>query len=390
MEQLTRRSVLAAGAAAPWAWLRRGDDAVPAIGAAFIGPPRAIPAAEPFFASGFLDHVPPVPYVHCPSICELADGGLACAWYAGSAEATRDVAVWLATAPAVSTAAEGRAAWSQPRAVVDRARAAADLDRFVDKVGNGVVFRAPDDRVWLVFVSIAVGGWSGSTLNACSSADGGATWSAVRRLVLSPFLNVSELVRAAPVMLDSGEIALPIYHECAGKFPEMLWLRPVGDRLIARKTRLAGGRSLLQPAVVPLDAERGLAFLRDHSARRRLVVQATDDAGRTWSPPSPTPLPNPDASVAALALSDGTVLLACNRARSLRESLDLVLFDPTAKAWHAIATLDRETGARFAYPYLIRDRRGVVHLVYTWKMARIRHVAMNEAWIRSQPREPVA
>lgn len=389
MEQLTRRSALATVVAAPWAWIRNRGGAVPAAGAAFIGPPAPLPAAEPFFASGFIDHVPPVPYVHCPSICELAGGGLACAWYAGSAEATRDVAVWLSTAPA-TVAADGTSSWSTPRVVVDRFRAMRDLDRFVDKVGNAIVFGDSAGRLWLVFVSIAVGGWSGSTLNYSSSADDGATWSPIRRLVLSPFFNVSELVRAAPVLLDSGEIALPIYHECMGKFPEMLWLRPDGDRLVARKTRLAGGRSLLQPAVAPLDAERGLAFLRNHSARRRLVVQATDDAGRTWSSPAPTPLPNPDASVAAISLSDGTVLLACNLARSLRESLDLVLFDPATEAWYSLATLDRETGARFAYPFLIRDRSGLVHLVYTWKMARVRHVVMNEEWIRGQPREPVA
>jgi predicted neuraminidase len=157
-----------------------------------------------------------------------------------------------------------------------------------------------------------------------------------------------------------------------------------------RKTRLAGGRSLLQPAVVPLDGQRCLAFLRDHSPARRLVVQRSLDTGRTWSPPAPTPLPNPDASVAAVRLSDGTVLVACNLARQGRATLDLVQFDPAADAWHRLATLDDEPGALFAYPYMAQDRRGRVHLVYTWKMRRVRHVVMNEAWLRAQGREPVA
>jgi predicted neuraminidase len=38
---------------------------------------------------------------------------------------------------------------------------------------------------------------------------------------------------------------------------------------------------------------------------------------------------------------------------------------------------------------MVQDRRGLVHLVYTWKMKRIRHVAMNETWIFAQPSEPI-
>lgn len=386
MDDLTRRSVLSAGVAAVWAWPRH-EVAVPPADAAFRL--ATTPAADepPLFASAFIDHDPPLPYLHCPSLCERPDGGLVCAWYAGSYETARDVGVWMTTAPAP---ADTPAAWMPPRVVIDRGRATAELHRFIDKVGNAVVFTDDSGRLWLVYVTIAVGGWSGSSLNACSSTDGGDTWGQSRRLATSPFFNVSELVRAAPVRLDSGELILPVYHECMGKFPELLWLEPTGDALRVRKTRLAGGRTLLQPAVVPLDHKHCLAFLRDHSPARRLVVQRSSDTARTWLPPEPTPLPNPDASVAAVRLSDGTVLVACNLASQGRATLDLVLFDPAADAWHRLATLDDEPGERFAYPYMVQDRRGRVQLVYTWKMRRVRHVVMNEAWLREQPRGPVA
>lgn len=386
MDDLTRRSVLSAGVAAVWAWPRH-EVAVPPADAAFRL--ATTPAADepPLFASAFIDHDPPLPYLHCPSLCERPDGGLVCAWYAGSYETARDVGVWMTTAPAP---ADTPAAWMPPRVVIDRGRATAELHRFIDKVGNAVVFTDDSGRLWLVYVTIAVGGWSGSSLNACSSTDGGDTWGPSRRLATSPFFNVSELVRAAPVRLDSGDLILPVYHECMGKFPELLWLEPTGDALRVRKTRLTGGRTLLQPAVVPLDQKHCLAFLRDHSPARRLVVQRSSDTARTWLPPEPTPLPNPDASVAAVRLSDGTVLVACNLASQGRATLDLVLFDPAADAWHRLATLDDEPGERFAYPYMVQDRRGRVQLVYTWKMRRVRHVVMNEAWLREQPRGPVA
>jgi predicted neuraminidase len=37
-----------------------------------------------------------------------------------------------------------------------------------------------------------------------------------------------------------------------------------------------------------------------------------------------------------------------------------------------------------------QDARGTIHLVYAWKMRRIRHVMMNESWLRRQPAEPLA
>lgn len=389
MDDLTRRSVLTAGVAAAWAWPRPDRVALPAAASFRLA---AAPAADepPLFASGFLDHDPPLPYVHCPSICAMADGSLACAWYAGSRETARDVAVWIATAPAPAPGSPEPIAWGRPRVVVDRARATEQLARFVDKVGNAVVFGDDTGRLWLVYVTIAIGGWSGSTLNACSSVDGGATWTASTRLPVSPFFNVSELVRAAPARLATGEIVLPIYHECMGKFPELLWLLPEAGSLRVRKARLTGGRSLLQPALVPLDERRCVAFLRDHSPARRLVVMRSADAGSTWSSPEPTPLPNPDASVAAVRLSDGSLVLACNLAREGRATLDLVRYDDGRGAWQRLATLDAEPNARFAYPYMEQDRRGTVHLVYAWKMRRIRHVALNEAWLLGQPREPLA
>jgi len=388
MADLTRRGMLASAAAAVWCWPRSGSDPLPSAGSRFRLAEPSAEAGRPFFASSFIDHDPALPYVHCPSICELPNGRMACAWYAGSRETGRDVAIWFSeTAP--FTDADADIPWTLPRSIVDRASATKSLARYVDKVGNSVLFTDDSGRLWLVYVTIAVGGWSGSSLNACSSVDGGATWTGSHRLTLSPFFNISELVRAAPVALESGEIGLPIYHECLGKFPEMLWLEPAGDRLVATKSRLTGGRSFLQPAVVPLGDREAVAFLRDHSATHRLVEQRTSDGGLTWSPPVATPLPNPDASVAALRLSDGSLLVASNNSPVNRESIGLTV-STGAAGWRPVATLDNEAGQKFAYPFLHRDRRGLVHLVYTWKMRRIRHVVMNEAWIRAQAPEPVA
>ena len=405
MQDLTRRTMLVSAAAAMWCWPRPERSALPAAGSLFRMPAAPVANESPFFASSFIDHDPALAYVHCPSICARTDGGLACAWYAGSREGGRDVAVWMAESAAlnITQSTSGNRGgehpvWGAPQRIVDRQTAMRDLDRYVDKVGNSVLFAMPDGQLWLVYVTIAAGGWSGSSLNACCSRDGGATWSQSQRLTLSPFFNISELVRAAPVLVNSGEIGLPVYHECIGKFPEMLWLRRDGERLVATKSRMAGGRSMLQPTIVPLNGDHAVAYLRNHSKTRQLFVQRTADAGHTWSPPAATGLANPDASVAAIRLSTGHVLIVFNNSRSNRHNLSVAIAEGSpgpdgspifSNDWQQVATLDDEAHENFAYPYMIQDATGCVHLVYSWKMKRIRHVAMNEAWILSQVRKPV-
>jgi len=158
MADLTRRSVLASAAAALWCLPRPDRAGQPDGGnARFLIEPTPDGGQRPFFASGFIDHDPALPYVHCPSICELPDGRLVCAWYAGSRETARDVAVWLADAGPVGNTET--IPWGRPRMVIDRDRAIEQLGRFVDKVGNSVVFADAEGRLWLVYVTIAIGGW---------------------------------------------------------------------------------------------------------------------------------------------------------------------------------------------------------------------------------------
>ncbi|WP_206323709.1 exo-alpha-sialidase, partial [Pseudomonas viridiflava] len=95
--------------------------------------------------------------------------------------------------------------------------------KYIRKLGNPVIALAPDKRLWLFYVSVSVGGWAGSTVNAMVSSDMGANWSPPRQLVTSPFLNISTLVRAAPVFHADGSIGLPVYHEFLGKFAEYLY-----------------------------------------------------------------------------------------------------------------------------------------------------------------------
>lgn len=377
---MRRAAALCCAAVAVGASLWPGADPQPHPEFRAVRPAVATDEA-PFYAEEFLNEESSGRMCHVASLCELSDGRLASVWYSGTAECAPDVTIEFA-----SRAPGDGAAWSAPRTIVTRESASRESKRFVKAVGNPVVFADDRDRLWLLHSAILLGGHAGSSLDVATSDDGGATWGRRRRLTLSPFLNVSELARGRPVPLEGGGFAIPVYHELLGKFPEMLWLSAAESRsgLAWRKTRLAGGRSFLQPVVVPADARNAVAFLRDRSRRRAVTMQATRDGGATWSAPVATDLPSPDAPVDVLPMSDGRLLIAFNDSPSGRSVLRLAASSDRGATWKRIATLEDEPGGRFAYPYMIRARDGRLHLVYSWQMRRIRHVTFNEAWLRAR------
>ena len=347
-------------------------------------PSYALPGqATPFFAEELINPDSPRRMSHVASICELPDGRLAAVWYAGSREGARDVAICFATQQ------RGQTNWTTPRAILTPELASRELHRRVRKVGNAVIFADPAEaKLYLLYVTITVGGWSGSSLNLTTSPDEGQSWTSSQRLTLSPFFNISELVRNRPVPLSDGGWLVPIYHECIGKFPELLWLRDTADGFSATKSRIAGGRSGFQPALAALSTNTALAFLRDCSPRRRVSVARTDDAARTWSSPQALELPNPDSGLSALRLRDGRVLVAFNDSTAGRGNLRLAVSEDQGRTWRRLATLEDETGAEFSYPYLLQGRDGKIHLVYTWKRKAIKHVAFNLAWLNAQKGQP--
>jgi predicted neuraminidase len=341
----------------------------------------AIPPDEPFIHREFISPDTGSGMVHVGSMCELSGGGLAAAWYGGTREGARDVAIFL------SVKGPGDAvSWSRPEKVVDRASASRELGRYVKKVGNPVLFSDSGDRLWLAYVTIAAGGWSGSSLNVKWSDDAGMTWTNSLRLTLSPFFNISELVRNRPLPLSSGGIAVPIYHEFLGYFPEILWLQPglKAPGIHFKKSRMTGGQSFIQPSVVAFGPSLATAFYRCRSPKKAIGTAVTKDAGATWSEPQALSLPNPDAALDALLLSDQRILMAFNDSAANRENLRLAVSHDQGRHWTRVATLESAPGREFSYPYMIRTQDGQIHLIYTWDRKQIQHVVFNEAWIDAQ------
>lgn len=325
--------------------------------------------------------------VHAASLCELPDGRLAASWYEGSKEAAPDVVIRFSLRDQ-----EHAAAWSLPRVIADPLTTSREQARYVRKVGNGLLFLDSADRLCLLFVTMPVGGWSVCSLNIKTSQDSGLTWSRAQRLALSPFFNISELVRNGPIPLAGGARIIPIYHECLSLYSEWLILdrKPKTEELVWRKERIRGSKGLLQPTLAVYGPRQAAAFFRSSLPDRAIYASTTQDGGFTWSKPHPTGLPNPNSAVSALALASGKTLLAFNDSTNGRENMRLAISRDQGSSWKRIGSTDEEPGSEFSYPFLIQDHGGFIRLAYTWKRKSVKLVSFNEAWIAHREKEEEA
>ncbi|MYE20142.1 MAG: hypothetical protein F4Y06_09510 [Rhodospirillales bacterium] len=324
--------------------------------------------------------------VHSATLTELPQGGVQAFWYGGSREGARDVGIYTARL------LPNERSWTLPREVMTRPRLSEELGRYIKKLGNPVAFLDASGQVWLFFVSVSVGGWSGSAINAMVSQDGGETFGPAKRLVTSPAFNVSTLVRGRPVQMRDGSITLPVYHEFLGKFAELLRLDP--DGVVLEKKRLTLGRRHIQPVLVPEDAETANVFLRyAGETDKRIHYVSTDDAGREFTAPRGSNLPNPDSAIDAVRVAGHALLMVYNHSEVARHILALAVSEGDPGHWTRIHDLEHAeagTGQLFSYPSILRDQAGRTHVVYTHNRTYIKHVMFNDAWLADARRSALS
>ncbi len=356
--------------------------------------------------------------VHAASLVELGDGRVRAFWFAGSREGAQDVEIRSAVFD------PEKDSWGPEHSIANREDTQRSLLRYVKKLGNPVALRAPDGKLWLFYVTVSLGGWAGSSITAITSSDDGATWSPARRLITSPFINISTLVKGAPFLYSDGTMGLPVYHEFIGKFGELLRIEATGE--IIDKQRLSSGKSALQPVMLIKNPQQALVLMRrSGSSPKRVIATGTTDAGKHWSLPAKTALANPDAAVSGVVLPDGRMLAVLNDIEDGRDGLSLVISADGGTTWKKVYQLENQHGQspdrarfgqvsgelakatdanitdasayaksaqrnkceaqgcdfEFSYPYLIRARNGDFHLVYTWNRSFIKHVEFTTAWL---------
>ena len=321
------------------------------------------------------------PSVHAASLIALKDGGIRAFWFAGSREGAADVSIYSSTFDSKSSS------WSAPVVVIDRVNAEKALSRYIAKLGNPVPARMADGRLQLFFVTVSVGGWAGSSISSMISDDEGLTWGVPQRLISSPLINLSTLVKSPAILFTDGRLGLPAYHEWIGRFGEFL---RIDAGQVIDKRRMSSGRSAIQPLVFVNDAQDATAYFRQTRSAgqaKQVPVSQTQNAGQSWRVELDLPIANPNSAVAGLQLNDGSRILVLNNRESGRYRLVLMMTDAKSQ-WQTIEVLEDDTALpedqrkEFSYPYLITLDGNDAHLVYTWDRKKIHHRYFSGAWLK--------
>ena len=327
----------------------------------------ALAAAEApaaIVSSGFVFERAPFRSAHASTIVETRNGLLA-AWFGGTEEGHPDVGIWASR--------NDGASWSPPVEVANGLQP----DGTRHPCWNPVLFQ-PSRGPLLLFYKVGPSPreWWGL---ARTSTDQGRSWSDAIRLpagILGP-------IRAKPVELAGGDVLAGSSTEHAG------WVAHVerwtgGDMASAAAWRRSEPLNdpeefgAIQPTVLAHSPSRMQVLCR---SRQGVVTEASsEDAGLTWGRMAATALPNPNAGIDALRLSDGRFLLVYNPTKSGRDRLEIAV-SAEGKTWGRAVVLEDSPGEH-SYPAMIQARDGRVHVSYTWKRERIRHVVVDPAKIR--------
>lgn len=306
------------------------------------------------------------------SLALLADGRVAAAWLAGPDDDASAAAIWFATL--------GRDGWSTPQLAAKRESTAAGTFAHMNKLGRPVLL-AEGGWLHLWYESLTLGDWAGAAIVHSVSTDGGQTWSKAERLSTSPLGALGNGLGGPPLMLADGGIALPLDQRLLGQGSELLRLSATGR--VIDKIRLDHPQGGGRPAVVALDAQQALA-LTSGDGTNRAALRSTD-GGRHWAAQAGLDLPGPDSPLAVLRLAGGKLLLAGNPTGG-KGSLQLWLSADDGHSWRAGPTMETaaDGAAEFTDPALLQARDGRIHLAYTWRRQRIKHLVFSEAWLEAK------
>jgi len=132
----------------------------------------------------------------------------------------------------------------------------------------------------------------------------------------------------------------------------------------------------IQPSILIHSKNRLQAIGRTRS--QRMFETWSDDCGHNWSRLALMELPNCNSGTDAVTLADGRHLLVYNHSDTEKVRVPLnVAISEDGMRWRAAAVLESEPPGQYSYPAVIQGSDGLVHLTYTWKRLRIKHVVID-------------
>jgi predicted neuraminidase len=278
------------------------------------------------------------------------------AWFGGTAESNPDVAVY--------TARLKNGTWSSPR---ETAKGFDDQGHRLPCY-NPVLFQ-PSKGPLMLFYKVGKGPqtWWGMLM---TSKDHGITWSEPTRLPAGIF----GPIKNKPFELPDHTLLCPSSTEDHGWQVHFELTKDFGKSW-TRTQPINDGKQIgaIQPSILRLKDKT----LRAVGRTQQGYVFATDsrDQGKTWSPLMLTNVRNPNSGLEAITLRDGRHVMIDNDTPNGRTPLN-VFVSSDGSTWNNVLTLESEPG-EYSYPSLIQAQDGNIHVVYTWRRQRIKHVMLK-------------
>lgn len=352
------------------------------------------------------------PECHGSTIAELPDGTLVAAFFGGTKERNPDCCIWVCRKP------KGADSWTAPEIAADGVFALDDpclsqaglsgIDSLTTPatagpVGphfrgdisnarrkacwNPVLFHVPGTDELLLFFKIGskVGDWTGWLTR---STDGGVTWSGREPLpdgILGPIKNKPEYIGGRLLCPSSREgkgwRAVMEYTDDMGKTWHSTGFIPADSGYMTRDLDRLQPLYSIQPSI--LRHADGRLQILCRSRNSYLTTSWSDDNGATWSPMTLCDVPNNNSGTDAVTLADGRHVLVYNDFATLpgtpkgpRSPLNVAV-SADGLDWQRVITLEDSPVSQYSYPSVIQGRDGTIHIVYTWRRQRIKHIALR-------------
>lgn len=316
---------------------------------------------------------------HAPALIETEDGGMLCAWFAGSFEGSGDISI------VVSKLDPETQTWSIPITVSQGENRSEQ---------NPAFFRHPNGDIWLIYTS-QISRQEGkdnmqfsSIIMVQKSHNEGLNWSDAEVLIH----NEGTFSRQPIQILSNGRWIFSTWlceDSADGLTNDPTEFQVSDDEGTTWKPiRMPESEGRVHANVIELEKGHLIAFMRSRFADF-IYKSESKDYGDSWSVPEATSLPNNNSSISAIKLSSGEIAIAYNLNSAsnatfgkiawpgLRNPVAVSVSEDGGLTWPIgrifeqaegfIGTENKTNNAQYEYPTLYQDRQGTLHLVYAYK-----------------------
>lgn len=323
---------------------------------------------------------------HAANLLSLPNGDLLCFWFAGTWEGKSGVSI------AMSRLNHGSSRWTLPVILSNH-------PGWSDQ--NPVPFLAPDGRIWLFHTSQKANkGQTTAIVYQLTSDDQGHTWTTPKTV----FSESGSFIRQHLVAM-SDEWIFPTYHSASPG----ITTNAQNDVSIVKTSKDSGmswtdcevpsSGGLVQMNIIKLNQDHLIAFFRSRYAD--WIYQSHSSDGCHWSAPVATQLPNNNASIQAIRLADGHLVMVFNNTQAgttrdnprtaSRKIVSVALSTDNGKTWPWVR--DMQSGLEppafrpgedeeYAYPTVVQSPDGVIRVAFTFRRETIKYMTFKEDWIK--------